>query len=230
MEISNIYGQFCPVAMASEILCTRWTPLVLRELISGSTRFNDIRRGVPKMSPTLLSKRLKELEAAGVIEIRKLSDARPEYHLTEAGEELRPLIVGLGSWGHRWIESDLSLRNLDPSLLMWDIRRNFEPDPPPATRCTIQFLYPGLESRHQDWWLVVEPDDVDLCRLDPGFDVDIVISAELRALTAVWMGIARMADEIDAGRITIDGAPGLARQVLTWFKLSLFAEDPRRVS
>ena len=230
MEISNIYGQFCPIAMASEILCTRWTPLVLRELISGSTRFNDIRRGVPKMSPTLLSKRLKELEAAGVIETRKLSETRTEYHLTEAGEELRPLIVGLGSWGHRWIESNLSLRNLDPSLLMWDIRRNFQPDPPPESRCTIQFLYPGLEARHQDWWLVVESDDVDLCRVDPGFDVDIVISAELRALTSVWMGVTRLSDEIAAGRITIEGPPKLARQVQSWFKLSHFAGEPRRVS
>lgn len=230
MEITNIYGQFCPISMASEVICNRWTPLVIRELLSGSTRFNDIRRGVPKMSPTLLSKRLKELEAAGVIDTRPGTGGHIEYHLTEAGKELKPLIVGLGSWGHRWIESDLSLRNLDPSLLMWDIRRNFEPDPRPENRCTIQFLYPGLEARHQDWWLVVEPEEIDLCRVDPGFDVDIVISAELHALTSVWIGLTRLSDEITAGRITIEGPPRLTRQVQSWFKLSPFAAEPRRVS
>jgi len=229
MGIGDIYGQFCPVAMASEVVCNRWTPLVLRELISGSTRFNEIRRGVPKMSPTLLSKRLKELEAAGVIDARPGQGGHTEYRLTESGEELRPLIVGLGSWGHRWIESELSLRNLDPSLLMWDIRRNFEPDPRPDNRCTIQFLYPGLAERYQDWWLVVGRDDVDLCRVDPGFDVDIVISADLRALTSVWMGLTGLTEEIAAGRIAIDGAPRLARQVQSWFKLSVFAHDPRKV-
>ena len=119
------YGQFCPVAMAAEIICSRWTALVLREMLCGSTRFNDLRRGVPRMSPTLLSKRLKELEGAGVIEVRKTGRAGiPEYNLTRAGEDLRHIIMSLGVWGQRWVESSLSLKNLDPSLLMWDMRRN----------------------------------------------------------------------------------------------------------
>lgn len=116
------YGQFCPVAMAAEIVCTRWTALVLRELLSGSTRFNDLRRGLPSMSPTLLSKRLKELEKAGVVEAVRAPNRGVEYKLTEAGEELRPVVMSLGSWGQRWIESSISLKNLDPSLLMWDMR------------------------------------------------------------------------------------------------------------
>ncbi|HEU4753143.1 MAG TPA: helix-turn-helix domain-containing protein, partial [Armatimonadota bacterium] len=126
------YGQFCPVAMAAEIFCTRWTALVLREMLCGSRRFSDLRKGVPRMSPTLLSKRLKELEEMQII--RQLRDPRtgsPEYVLTPAGEELRPVVMALGGWGQKWIESNLSLRNLDPTLLMWDMRRHLNPEPLP---------------------------------------------------------------------------------------------------
>lgn len=229
MEIRNLYGQFCPVSMASEVICTRWTPLVMRELLCGSTRFNDIRRGVPRMSPTLLSKRLKELELAGVVRTEVSPRGTQEYHLTEAGEELRPLIVGLGNWGQRWIESRLSLRNLDPSLLMWDIRRNFHPDPKPMSRCTIQFLYPELPQAMRDWWLVIDGDGTDLCRVDPGFDIDVLITADLRAMTSVWMGVTRFVDEIETGAIRLDASPMLQRQVKAWMTLSVFAPLERMV-
>lgn len=228
MEITNLYSQFCPVAMASEVFCTRWTPLVLRELLCGSTRFNDIRRGVPKISPTLLSKRLKELELAGVLRIVGTGAGKTEYHLTEAGEDLRPLVLGIGNWGQRWVESRLSLRNLDASLLMWDIRRTVEPDPPPERRCTIQFRYRDLHERLRDWWLVVQPHEADLCKIDPGYEVDVLIDADLRSMTAVWMGLARLPEEVAAGRITFDGPPRLVRQVQSWLKLSGFAHQTRR--
>src|SRR5215467_6001248 len=125
------YKQFCPVAMAAEILCTRWTVVLLRELISGSTRFNDLRRGVPRMSPTLLSQRLKELEAAGVIERRASRPGRAasEYHLTESGRELRPVVEAIGSWGQRRIDRKQSLKNIDPAFLMWDMRRKISRSP-----------------------------------------------------------------------------------------------------
>ncbi len=138
------YGQFCPVSMAAEVVCTRWTVLILREYLARSTRFNDLRRGVPKMPPALLSKRLKELEGAGVIAGIDMDRGGSEYRLTPKGHDLKPLVFGLGDWGQRWIESRLSLRNLDPSLLMWDMPRNLRPDPLPGRRCTIQFLYPEL--------------------------------------------------------------------------------------
>ncbi len=147
------YGQFCPVAMASEIVCTRWTLLVLRELISGTTRFNDLRRGVPRMSPALLSQRLKELEEAGVI-LRKPSrrDAGvQEYHLTEAGRELAPIVESLGAWGQRWVESELSLQQLDAQLLMWDMRRNLNTDPMPDKRCVIQFQFTDQSAKLRNW-------------------------------------------------------------------------------
>jgi len=229
MEITNLYGQFCPVSMASEVFCTRWTPLVMRELLCGSTRFNDIRKGVPKMSPSLLSKRLKELELAGVVRTVTTERGTQEYHLTPAGEELRPLVIGIGNWGQRWVESRLSLRNLDPSLLMWDIRRNFDPDPRPESRCTIQFLYPELGENLRDWWLVVDTEEVDLCKIDPGFDVDILLTADLRAMTSVWMGLSTLRDEIGNGCIRIDAPPALEERMKGWLKLSVFAPQKRMV-
>ena len=135
------YGQFCPIAMAAEVFCSRWTALVVREMLCGSTRFNDLRRGVPRMSPTLLSKRLKGLEEAGVIVARKTKQPGVlEYKLTEAGEELRGIIMSLGVWGQHWVESSLSLKNLDPSLLMWDMRRTIAPAAMPDRRCTVKFV------------------------------------------------------------------------------------------
>ena len=161
------YGQFCPVAMASEVLCSRWTTLVLRELLCGTTRFNDLRRGVPRMSPALLSKRLKELSRAGIVVAAPNDKGVTEYHLSPAGEDLRPVILGMGFWGQRWVESQLSLKNLDPSLLMWDMRRHLNPAPLPAKRCTIQFQYPELPQSKRNWWLVIDSGAVDLCGFDP---------------------------------------------------------------
>lgn len=230
MAIRGGYGQFCPVSMAAEVVCTRWTALVLRELLSGSTRFTDIRRGVPKMSPTLLSKRLKELEEAGVV----TADARPngnaDYRLTEMGEDLRPLIMGLGNWGQRWVESKLSLRNLDPSLLMWDMRRGLDPRPLPPRRCTIQFLYPELPEPQRNYWLVVEPSSVDVCSFDPGHEIDLLVRTSLRTMTAVWMGVTTLDTETAAGRISLDGDPAIARSMRDWLGLSPFAREPRRVA
>ncbi|BCH33397.1 HxlR family transcriptional regulator [Mesorhizobium sp. L-8-10] len=219
------YGQFCPVSMASEILCSRWTTLVIRELLSGTTRFNDLRRGVPRMSPALLSKRLKELEKAGVIE--KKNGGAAEYRLTAAGEDLRGIIMGLGFWGTRWVESQLSLRNLDPSLLMWDMRRNLNPEPLPPRRCTIQFQYPELSAKQKNWWLVVDGGEVDLCNFDPGFDIDLMVRSSLRSMTAIWMGLAKVRAEVEAGALELDGDPAIARAMQQWLGLSPFAGAAR---
>ncbi len=224
------YGQFCPVAMASEILCTRWTLLVLREFLGGSTRFNDILRGVPKMSPTLLSKRLKELQLAGVISAKADAKGLTSYHLTEAGKELRAVVMAVGGWGQRWVESRLSLRNLDPSLLMWDMRRNLVPEPLPLHRCTIHFLYPELRVASQNWWLVVTAGEVDLCNADPGFEVDLLVRGPLRSMTAVWMGLTDVAQEVNAGRLNVDGDPAIARAMQIWLGLSPFSKIERRVA
>ena len=224
------YGQFCPVSMAAEVFCTRWTALVLRELLCGSTRFTDLRRGLPKMSPTLLSKRLKELEAAGVLTAEPRPDGNFDYRLTEMGEDLRPLVMGLGFWGQRWVDSKLSLRNLDPSLLMWDMRRQINPQPLPSRRCTIHFLYPELSEQDRNWWLVVDPGGIDLCSFDPGHEVDLLVSGSLRAMTSVWMGLTTLGAEVAARRITLEGDPALVRSMVDWLGLSPFAGERRRVA
>lgn len=230
MSETPSYGQFCPVSMASEILCNRWTVVLLRELLCGSTHFNDLRRGLPRMSPTLLSKRLKELELSGVIRTTPIAAGGHEYHLTEAGEGLRPIVLGIGAWGQAWVESRLSLRNLDPTLLMWDMRRNISPDPLPPRRCTIQFLYPELPETKRDWWLVVESGSVDLCSFDPGFEVDLLVTSSLKTMTSVWMGLTRLGAEVDAGRVRLDGDPTIGRAIHLALKLSPFAPVERRVA
>lgn len=223
------YGQFCPVSMAAEVLCTRWTPLIVRELLCGTTRFNDLRRGVPRMSPALLSKRLKDLEKAGIVTVARQAGT-VEYNLTPAGEDLREIIMGFGFWGARWVESQLSLRNLDPSLLMWDMRRNLVLEPLPPRRCTIQFQYPELPANRKNFWLVVDAGTVDLCGFDPGYEVDLLIRSALRTMTAVWMGIAKVQQEIEAGNIEIDGDRAIGDAIQDWLGLSPFAKEPSRVS
>ena len=225
------YSQFCPLAMAAEVVCTRWTPLVLRELLCGSRRFNDLRKGVPRMSPTLLSKRLKELEEAGIIQ--QVKDPRTgagEYQLTESGEDLRPIIISLGFWGQRWVSPDLSLRNLDPTLLMWDMRRSVNPALLPRERVTVKFVYPELPEDRRSYWLVFEPGkDIDVCQVDPGHDVGLYVTTSLRSMTMVWMGLTSIAEEIDAGAIDIVGDRHLARTIQQWLGLSHFAKEaPRR--
>ena len=223
------YGQFCPVSMASEVLCSRWTTLVVREFLCGSTRFNELRRGLPKMSPALLSKRLKELEQSGVITVTRGANGASEYLLTAAGEELRPLIIGLGTWAQRWMESRLSLKNLDPSLLMWDMRRSLDTERLPPRRCTIQFLYPELAASQRSWWLVVESGAADLCNFDPGHELDLLVTSSLRSMTAIWMGLTTVKSELEGGRLEVDGDATLARSMPQWLGLSAFAQVPRRV-
>ena len=224
------YKQFCPVAMAAEVLCTRWTMVLMRELVAGTTRFNELRRGVPKMSPTLLAQRLRELESAGIVEKRAIKSEKGifEYHLTEAGKDLRPVVEAMGMWGQKWVESQLSLKNLDPSLLMWDMRRNLNPRPLPDQRTVVQFLYPELPKSKQRWWLVIEPDgEVDLCWADPGFDVDLYVSTDLRTMTAIWMGLTTVKKEKE--RMHLIGAKDVASTMQTWLGLSPFAVQAKLV-
>jgi DNA-binding HxlR family transcriptional regulator len=225
------YGQFCPVAMAAEIICARWTTLILREMMCGSTRFNDLRRGVPRMSPALLSKRLKQLEKAGVIVTAPSGSSKTvEYRLSPAGEDLRDVVMSIGTWGQRWVESQVSLRNLDPSLLMWDMRRHLKPEPLPPRRCTIQFQYPELSEARRNWWLVVEQGKVDLCGFDPGFGIDLLVRGPLRCMTAIWMGLSTVSREREAGSLELDGDPAIAKAMQQWLGLSPFAREQRRVA
>ncbi len=227
------YKQFCPVAMAAEILCTRWTIVLLRELVAGSTRFNELRRGVPRMSPALLSKRLRELEAAGVVTRERLHGA-PEietYRLTTAGRDLQPVIETIGMWGQKWVETEPTLENLDPELLMWDMRRNLDTDPLPERRTVIEFIYPERPASQRKWWLIVEPDGtVDLCHVDPGFEVDLFVSVDLRTMTEIWLGLRPVTSAAASGKLSMIGHSDLARTMQSWLGLSPFAQQSKRAN
>jgi DNA-binding HxlR family transcriptional regulator len=206
------YGQFCPVAKAAEVVAERWTPLVLRELLYGSVRFNDLRRGVPLMSPSLLSRRLKELEQSGIVTRASADDGRSvEYHLTPAGRELAPIIDALGLWGRRWLQSHIEKHDLDAGLLMWDIRRKFDPARLPSARTVIKFEFSGTTSGKRLWWLVAEAGEVELCLLDPGFELDLLVRTHLRTMTEIWMGDRSCRDAIKAHDLTLEGDRALVR-------------------
>ncbi|SDE07710.1 winged helix-turn-helix transcriptional regulator [Limimaricola pyoseonensis] len=226
MSVVASYGQFCPVAMASELLCSRWTPLIVREFLCGSRRFNDLRRGLPRISPALLSKRLKELEGIGLIE--RVGECGSEYQLTPAGEATRPIIMALGFWAQSWVDSEVSLRNLDPTLLMWDMRRSLNVTEMPEDRRVIQFVYPDLAPNKQNHWLIVDGPLVDLCYVDPGFDIDLLVECALRTMTMIWMGLTSIEAEQRAGRLLIEGDRELSRSMRSWLGLSSFAGTPRR--
>jgi len=222
------YKQFCPVAMAAEILCTRWTIVLLRELVAGSTRFNDLRRGVPRMSPALLSQRLKDLESAGIVRRSESEPGVHEYLLTDAGRELEPLIYSFGVWGMRWIDSKLSLEHLDARLLMWDMRRSLDTKPLPNRRSVIQFQYTDAPPTRRVYWLIAVPDgDVDLCEIDPGLDIDLYVSCKLSTMTAIWMGYENVSTAIAAKRLMLVGDRELQTKLPTWLGLSAFSKVQR---
>ena len=227
------YNQFCPVAMAAEILCTRWTIVLLRELVAGSTRFNELRRGVPRMSPALLSKRLKDLEAAGIVARSQLAGdpALHEYTLTSAGKDLGQVVFAIGEWGQKWVTTESSLGKLDPNLLMWDMRRNISTKPLPQRRSTIQVIFSDLQEARRNWWLIVEPDaEVDLCSVDPGFDVDLYLVTDLRTMTEIWMGYTTIAQTKSAGTLVITGNRQLEADLQAWLGLSPFAKYEKFVA
>jgi DNA-binding HxlR family transcriptional regulator len=225
------YGQFCPVAKGAEVFAQRWTPLVLRELVCGSTHFNDLHRGVPLMSRSLLSRRLKQLEEIGVVK-HKLGSNGPEYHLTKAGRDFAPLVQHLGEWGQRWFRSKLGPDELDVTLLVWDMRRNIKPGAFPPRRISVQFRFSGLPASKRNWWLVSNTDEVDLCATDPGFEVGLYVTTDLRTMALVWTGELPVQTAIASGRIRLDGSRELTTRFEKWLGLSGFAaiEDGRRMA
>lgn len=217
------YGQFCPIAKASEVLGERWTNLVIRELAAGSESFNDLRKGLPLMSPSLLSTRLKFLEKCEVIE-RKQKDGHVSYALTKAGEELVPIIFQLGTWGHRWVRSDLSTEDLDPSLLIWDMHRSLKVDYFKGGRSVIKIEFSDQSAKYRHWWLVIKDGTVDVCLKDPGHEIDLMISSDLRTLTAVWIGDNTIMNAIRENKVVVTGSSHLRKNIAVWFGSSYFAD------
>ncbi|HVC14900.1 MAG TPA: helix-turn-helix domain-containing protein [Acidimicrobiales bacterium] len=219
------YHQFCPVSKAMELLDERWTMLVVRELVTGSHRFNDLRRGLPKMSPTLLSKRLNQLTRAGVVE-RRTKGTEVEYRLTAAGEELRPVVEAVGAWGVRWI-GHLGDEDLDPKLLLWDMHRNVNRAAVPPGRTVVKFTFPDAPSRARHWWLVITTDDVDVCDVDPGHDVTVTVVAGLRDMIQVWRGDLTWSSAVRSGKLDVGGTASVRRAFPGWFVPTMFASVSR---
>lgn len=221
------YGQFCPLAIASEVVGERWTTLILRELMLGARRFNDIHRGVPRISPTLLSQRLKTLERAGIVE-RRASGRQVEYSPTEAGEELLPAIEALAVWGKRWLPATLSADRADPDLVMWDMHRRVDLDRLPEQRTVLRFDFVDQPSAKRSRWLMGDRSGVELCIVDPGFEVDLYVTTDSRTVTLVWYGDVPLRDAIADGRIELDGPRRLCEALPAWLQLSVIAPVERR--
>ena len=222
------YGQFCPVAVACEVFAERWTPLILRELILGARRFSDLRRGMPLISRALLTQRLRYLEDVGVIESRPVGRGR-EYRLSQAGEEFHGVIESLGIWGQRWIHGRASAENLDAQLLLWDIRRRLAVDQLPDRRVVVRFEFRGVPRGRgpATLWLVLSRQEVDACDKDPGYGIDLVVAADLAALTRVWLGDVSFEEAVRARDIRVEGARELVRAFPRWLLRSHFADVAR---
>ena len=219
------YGQFCPVAKAMELLDERWTLLIVRELMLGSQHFNALRRGVPRMSPALLSKRLQTLVRAGVVE-RWEDGNRITYRLSESGKELVPIVEALGRWGIRWI-GELGDEDLDPHLLLWDIRRGVDTEAVPDGRTVVGFVFPEMPSSCRRWWIVITQEGVDACDFDPGHPVRVTVETSLRTMTRIWRGDLAWAAALRSGDLVLQGEPQACRALPRWFTLSSLAPTPR---
>ncbi|MFW2404269.1 MAG: winged helix-turn-helix transcriptional regulator [Gammaproteobacteria bacterium] len=218
------YGQFCPVAKATEIVGERWTLLILRELLLGTRRFNDFQRALSRISPTLLNNRLKSLEEYGIVVRKKISGQKGyEYRLTASGKEMAPLIETLAVWGMRWARGQMTDEELDVEFLMWELQRRLQTPHLPAGETVICFSFSDLD-RFSDWWLVVHDDNVDLCTRDPGKDVDIYISSTVRSLAEVWRGDVGLRRALADGRIQTHGLRSLERTISDWLGLCLYKD------
>lgn len=218
------YRQFCPIAKASEIFAERWTPLIVRELLMGSTRFSELEWGVPGIPRSLLSQRLRSLVRSGIVE-RRGQGRGGSYHLTQAGEELFDIVERLGQWGQKWVNADIRAEDVvDASLLMWDMHRRVDWDRVPERRVTIQFTIP--DARHRMFWIVLDRGDSSVCLQDPGFDVDLEVTAGTMTLHRLWMGQIEYGQAIRRGDVQLEGPGQMAKGFPTWFTLSVFSDVP----
>ncbi len=225
--MATSYGQYCPLALAVELLCRRWTLLVLSRLLDGCTTFSDIRRGVPKISPSLLSQRLDELEQAGLVERLPGKPGRSRgYRLTAAGRDLDGLVDGLAVWGQRWAR-DMCLDDLDPAFLAWSMQQRLNLEALPEGRLVVEFEFSGTPDSLSRFWLVSRDRDVDMCLTDPGLDSDLLVRADIRVFVEAWRGFRDLRNEIRQRRIRLYGPAGLKSAFPEWLLLSALAVYPR---
>jgi DNA-binding HxlR family transcriptional regulator len=219
------YGQYCPLAKGAEVFAERWTPLILRELLRGSTTFNDLHRGVPRMSRSLLSSRLRKLELCGVVKRSERAN-RIDYHLTPAGQELGAVVSQLGTWAQKWFRSTFREHELDVGVLMWDIRCTVDVGALPGVRSVVQFTFADQSGSCRCWWLVNDEGSVDLCPLDPGEEAALEVRTTLRIMTRVWMGDLPIATALSSGQLKVYGPDRLKRCLIKWLRLSPYAPVP----
>jgi DNA-binding HxlR family transcriptional regulator len=218
------YGQFCPVAKAAEIFCERWTPLILRDLALGASRFRDLQRGVPLASPTLLSHRLKQLEKEGIVQRRKSVSGRNwTYHLTPAGEDLAPIVLSLGVWGQKWSRRELAKHEIDLGLLLWAIERGSRPDAFGRDRTVVQLTLTDQIKKKRDWWFLNEAGRCELCLKAPTQDCDLFLEATLRDMIYLWRGDLTLARALDTGRLIAHGTGVAQRALSRWLGISPLA-------
>jgi DNA-binding HxlR family transcriptional regulator len=221
------YGQFCPVARGAELFAERWTPLIVRELLRGPAHFNELRRGLPRISRSLLCDRLATLERVGIVERQPaLTGHGHEYLLTKAGQELDAVVGALGTWAYKWVSRDLTPDNLDPALLMWVIERRIRVENLPPQRVVVHFRFRGLPAHA--YWLVLERPQPDLCFTDPGFGVDLFVDAEVKALTQIYLAHLTVAAALRRGEITLSGALEYRRAFASWIGVTPYARDRLR--
>jgi len=223
------YDRFCPISLGSEVLADRWTPLILRELLLGNTRFNDIARGLPGISRSLLVQRLRHLERKGVIELWPSPTGRGnEYHLTAAGKDLQEVVEGLGRWAIHWLYDELDPHDVDPITLTWWMHRRIDTDELPPGRVVIEFKHTAPESKVI--WMVLDRREASVCVQHPGFEPDVLVTTTTPALAEVFSGVTRWSDACSAGTIGVDGPPKLVRALPRWFLWSPFVADVRSMT
>lgn len=219
------YGQFCPIAKACEILSERWTLLIIRELLCGSTRFSQLQRGLSQISPTLLTKRLNQLADDEVILKKKpQGQQHAEYYLTPAGMELAPIVMGLGDWGQKWARSRMEEDELDIELLMLEFYRRLDLDQIPGGQLVVHFSFSGLKT-YPHWWIVIDSkEERELCVAHPGRDVDITVKSDARTMTRIWMGEITFKEARSEGLIELEGLPIMTRSISKWLRGGLLTE------
>lgn len=227
---SKSYGQYCPLALATELLCRRWTVLVISRLIDGFTTFNEIHQGVPRISPSLLSTRLSELEQAGIVKRKKLQGhKRYRYEVTEAGQDLEDIVTQLAIWGQHWAR-DMEMDDLDPGFLAWSMHLRIDSDIMPPGRTVLQFEFSGAPADCQRFWLINTDGKVDMCLKHPGFETDLLITADLRRFVEAWRGFRNLRQEIRSNRIRLIGPKALKKAFPDWLRLSGLAPFERKNS
>ncbi|MGD2118781.1 MAG: helix-turn-helix domain-containing protein [Chromatiales bacterium] len=220
------YGQFCPIAKAMEILGEKWTLLIVREMLLGGSRFNELQRGLSLISPTILTKRLNDLAEAGIVMRKKIPGQRGyEYFLTEMGKELMDVVRTIGEWGMRWARDQLQDKDLDVELLMLYLQRSIQPNKLPGNETVIRFKFTDLTDL-ADWWIVITDKEVDVCVKDPGKDIDVYFTTDLRTMIATWMGDTSYRSAIKSGQLKLVGPTALTRNISHWMNDSIFAGIP----